>query len=142
VLLRAEKLREYNISVAEVVDAVRGQNANAPVGACVGPLNDQSIRLVGRIESPAEFEQIVVRRRGNEVVRLGQLATIADGFAEMTASACATAIQRGLSVTRSRERSTVGGQRVRKLVETRSASCPKGTKLESRATAARTRRTT
>ena len=32
VLLHAEKLREYNISVAEVVNALKNQNTTAPVG--------------------------------------------------------------------------------------------------------------
>ena len=48
VLLRAEKLREYNVSVTEVVNAVRVQNATAPVGKVRGSMEDQSIRLVGR----------------------------------------------------------------------------------------------
>ncbi len=61
VLLHAEKLREFNISVTEVVNALRNQNATAPVGKVRGTLEDQSIRLVGRIESPAQFEQIVVQ---------------------------------------------------------------------------------
>src|SRR5947199_63867 len=74
----------HSISVAEVVNALRNQNTTAPVGKVRGALEDQSIRLVGRIESPAQFEQIVVRRRGDEVVRLGQLAEIRDGYAEMT----------------------------------------------------------
>jgi HAE1 family hydrophobic/amphiphilic exporter-1 len=74
VLLHAEKLREYAISVTEVVNALRAHNTTAPVGKVRGTLEDQSIRLVGRIESPAQFEQIVVRRRGEEIVRLGQLA--------------------------------------------------------------------
>ena len=81
-LLRAEKLREFSISVTEVVNALRAHNTTAPVGKVRGTLEDQSIRLVGRIESPSEFEQIVVRRRGEEIVRLGQLAKIEDGFAE------------------------------------------------------------
>ena len=52
-LLRAEKLREYNVSVTEVVNALRAQNTTAPVGRVKGALDEQSIRLVGRIESPA-----------------------------------------------------------------------------------------
>ena len=64
VLLHAEKLREFDVSVTEVVAALRAQNTTAPVGKVRGTLEDQSIRLVGRIESPAEFEQIVVKRRG------------------------------------------------------------------------------
>ena len=77
VLLHAEKLREYEVSVTEVVAALRAQNATAPVGKVRGTLEDQSIRLVGRIESPAEFEQIVIKRRGSELVRLAQVATVA-----------------------------------------------------------------
>ena len=64
--------------------AVRSQNTTAPVGKVRGTLEDQSIRLVGRIESPAEFEQMVIKRRGTEVVRLGQVASVQDGFAEVT----------------------------------------------------------
>ena len=74
VLLRSEKLREYNISVSEIVNALRNENTTSPVGRVKGPLDEQSIRLVGRIESPAEFERIVIRRRGPEVVRLAQVA--------------------------------------------------------------------
>ena len=64
VLLRSEKLREYEVSVTEVVAALRAQNAAAPVGKVRGTLEDQSIRLVGRIESPGEFDKIAVKRRG------------------------------------------------------------------------------
>ena len=82
VLLHAQKLREYNVSAGEVVNALRAQNTNAPVGRVKGELDEQNIRLVGRIESPREFNDIVIKRQGNEVVRLGQVATVEDGFAE------------------------------------------------------------
>src|ERR1043166_773794 len=52
VLLHAERLREFNVSVTEVVNALRMQNTTAPVGRVKGTLDEQSIRLVGRIESP------------------------------------------------------------------------------------------
>ena len=55
VLLRAERLREYNVSVTDVANALRMQNTTAPVGRVKGRLDEESIRLVGRIESPAEF---------------------------------------------------------------------------------------
>ena len=132
VLLRAEKLREFNVSVAEVVSAVRAQNATAPVGKVRGALEDQSIRLVGRIESPAEFEQIVIRRRGNEIVRLGQVATVRDGFAELTGFSVRNGHPNvGLSVTRSRDASTVSvADEVRALVAEINKTLPEGTKLE------------
>jgi HAE1 family hydrophobic/amphiphilic exporter-1 len=132
VLLRAEKLREFNVSVTEVVNAVRAQNATAPVGKVRGTMEDQSIRLVGRIESPAEFEQILIRRRGNEIVRLGQVAQVQDGFAELAGFSVRNGHPNvGLSVTRSREASTVTvANEVRKLIAEINKTLPQGSKLE------------
>ena len=132
VLLRAEKLRESNVSVSEVVAALRNQNTTAPVGKVRGALEDQSIRLVGRIESPAQFEQIVIRRRGNEVIRLGQVAVVRDGFAELTGFSVRNGNPNvGLSVTRSRQASTVSvANDVRRVVGEINQGLPAGTKLE------------
>jgi len=132
VLLRAEKLREFNVSVSEVVAAVRDQNANAPVGKVRGTLEDQSIRLVGRIESPADFEQIVVKRRDNQTVRLGQVATVQDGFAELLGFSVRNGRNNvGLTITRAREASTVSvADEVRALVKDINRTLPEGTLLE------------
>jgi hydrophobic/amphiphilic exporter-1 (mainly G- bacteria), HAE1 family len=131
VLLHAQRLREYNVSVAEVVNALRRQNTTAPVGRVKGELDEQSIRLVGRIESPREFEDIVLRRNGDEVVRLGQVATVQDGFAEVTGYSLRNAHPNvGISVTRSRDASTVSvAKEVRKLVKEITPELPKGTDL-------------
>jgi len=132
VLLRAEKLREYNVSVADVVSALRDQNATAPVGKIRGVLEEQNIRLVGRIESPAEFEQIVIKRRGDEVVRLGQVASTADGFAELNGFSLRNGHPNvGISITRSREASTVTvANKVRALVAEINKTLPAGTTVE------------
>jgi HAE1 family hydrophobic/amphiphilic exporter-1 len=132
VLLHAEKLREFNISAAEVVSALQSQNTTAPVGRVKGSLDEQSIRLVGRIDSPAEFERIVLKRQGNEVVRLGQVATIEDGFAEMSGYSMRNGHPNvGLSITRSRDASTVTvADKVRDLVAEIGKTLPAGTKLE------------
>jgi HAE1 family hydrophobic/amphiphilic exporter-1 len=131
VLLHAEKLREFETSVTEVVAALRAQNTTAPVGKVRGALEDQSIRLVGRIESPRQFEQMVVKRRGEQVVRLGQVATVQDGFAEVTGHSMRNGNPNvGLSVTRSREASTVGvANEVRALVAEIGKTLPAGTTL-------------
>jgi hydrophobic/amphiphilic exporter-1 (mainly G- bacteria), HAE1 family len=132
VLLHADKLREFEVSVTEVVTALRVQNATAPVGKVRGRLEDQSIRLVGRIESPREFEQIVIKRRGGELVRLGQVATVQDGFAETTGFSIRNGNPNvGLSVTRTRDASTVSvANQVRDLVAQINKELPAGTKLE------------
>ncbi len=132
VLLHADKLREFEVSVSEVVNALRTQNATAPVGKVRGKLEDQSIRLVGRIESPREFEQIVIKRRGSELVRLAQVATVADGFAEISGFSLRNGNPNvGISVTRTRDASTVSvADDVRDLVAEMGKELPSGTKLE------------
>lgn len=108
VLLRAEKLREYNVSVGEVVAALRAQNSNAPVGKVRGKLDEESIRLVGRIESPEEFQNIVVKRFDGQIVRLAQVASIADNFADIDSYSIRSGKPNvGIFVTRSRDASTV-----------------------------------
>ncbi|HUP29583.1 MAG TPA: efflux RND transporter permease subunit, partial [Usitatibacter sp.] len=132
VLLRAERLREYNVSVTDVVNALRLQNTTAPVGRVKGQLDEQSIRLVGRIETPKEFNDIVIKRRGNEIVRLGQVATVEDGFAELAGFSLRNGHPNvGLSVTRSRDASTVTvANKIRDMVAEINKTLPKGTKLE------------
>ena len=132
VLLRSEKLREYNISVTDVVAALRSQNTTSPVGRITGALQEQSIRLIGRIESPAEFEQIVIHRRGPEVVRLGQVASITDGFAELTGFSVRNGNPNvGIAVARSRDASTVTvANKVRSLMAEINKTLPPGTTLE------------
>jgi HAE1 family hydrophobic/amphiphilic exporter-1 len=132
VLLHAQKLREFNVSVAEVVTALRNQNTTAPVGKVKGDLKEQSIRLIGRIESPEEFQSIVIRRRGNEVVRLAQVADIADSFAELNSFSVRNGNPNvGISITRSRDASTVSvANRVRELATEINAALPAGTRLE------------
>ncbi|WP_332855969.1 efflux RND transporter permease subunit [Duganella sp. S19_KUP01_CR8] len=132
VLLHAEKLREYNVSVSEVVNALRNQNTNAPVGKVRGVLDEKSIRLVGRIITPREFESVVVKRRGDEVVRLAQLATIEDGFAEINGLSVRSGKPNvGIAISRSRDASTVSvAAKLREEIKAVNTTLPAGTKLE------------
>ncbi len=131
VLLHAQKLREFNVSVTEVVNALKMQNTTAPVGKVRGQLEDQSIRLVGRIARPAEFDQVVVKRVGEQIVRLGQIATVQDGFSEQQTLSMRNGTPNvGMSITRSRDASTVSvANEVRKLVDDITKTLPEGTKM-------------
>lgn len=132
ILLRADKLREFGVSVTEVTNAVRAQNTTAPVGKVRGTLEDQSIRLLGRLESPAEFEQMIIKRSAGTVIRLGQVAEVKDGFAEMTGYSLRNGRPNvGISITRSRDSSTVSvANDARKLLKEVQKDLPKGTTLE------------
>jgi HAE1 family hydrophobic/amphiphilic exporter-1 len=132
VLLHAQKLREYGVSVTEVVNALRMQNATAPVGKVRGELEDQSIRLVGRFETPAEFNQMLIKRNGDNLIRLGQVATVQDGFAEIDSYNMRDARPNvGISISRTRDASTVSvAKSVRELVDTINKEQAGKTKLE------------
>jgi len=135
VLLRADKLREFNVSVSEVANALRMQNTNAPVGKVRGTLEESAIRLVGRIERPEEFKDVVVKRNGDQLVRLGQVATIEDGFAEVNnVSLRSSKDNVGLFVVRARDASAVSvAKKIRALVDVINKELEaegQGTKLE------------
>ncbi|HEY8881024.1 MAG TPA: efflux RND transporter permease subunit, partial [Roseateles sp.] len=132
ILLRAEKLREFGVSVTEVLGAVRAQNTTAPVGKVRGALEDQSIRLLGRLASPSEFEQMIIKRTGSNVIRLGQIAEVKDGFAEMSGYSLRNGRPNvGISITRSRDASTVSvANDARKLVDEIKKELPASTTLE------------
>ena len=132
VLLHSQKMREVNVSVSEVIAALRGQNIAAPVGKVRGAMQDQSIRLLGRIESPRDFEDIVIRRNGQELIRLGQIATVEDGFAELRGLSMRNGDPNvGLSITRARDASTVSvAHAVRKLAADIQKDLPEGTRID------------
>ena len=135
VLLRAEKMREFNISASDVVSALRAQNTNAPVGKVSGKLDEESIRLIGRIETPEEFQNVVVKRVGGQVVRLAQVASIEDAYADISSfSVRSGKANVGIQITRARDASTVSvADAIRKMVDEINKDLDKegqGTKLE------------
>jgi hydrophobic/amphiphilic exporter-1 (mainly G- bacteria), HAE1 family len=76
------RLQASGVSVGQVVQALQLQNLAAPVGRVTGALDERSIRLLGRIESPAEFANLVVTERNGRLVRLGEVANVRDGTEE------------------------------------------------------------
>jgi multidrug efflux pump subunit AcrB len=102
------------------------------VGRIKGPIDEQNIRLVGRIESPGEFNDVIVKQQGDEIVTLRHLATVEDGFAEPESYSMHNGQPNvGLSVIRSREASTVSvAERVRDEVAEINKTLPEGTLLE------------
>jgi len=80
--LRPEALQAAGVGVSQVVQALQLQNLAAPVGNVKGTLDERSIRLKGRLESPQEFNNIVVAERNGQLIRLSQVAEVKDGTEE------------------------------------------------------------
>jgi HAE1 family hydrophobic/amphiphilic exporter-1 len=82
-----EALSAERIGVAQVVQAIQSQNLAAPVGRVSGDWDEHTIRLRGRLEKPEDFERLVVGGKGDQLIRLGQVAKVRDGAAEPRSSA-------------------------------------------------------
>ena len=80
--LRPQALQAAGVGIPQVVAAIQSQNLAVPVGRLSGQLDERTIRLKGRLESPEEFAQLVVTARGGQVIRLGDVATVRDGTEE------------------------------------------------------------
>jgi hydrophobic/amphiphilic exporter-1 (mainly G- bacteria), HAE1 family len=105
--VRPGDMASSGITMAQVVQAVQGQNLAAPVGQLQGRLTEQSIRLKGRLESPEDFAQLVVSSRNGQLVRLGQVADVRDGTAEQRSLALFNnQLAVGIDITKSKGAST------------------------------------
>lgn len=108
VFLNSHAMREAKVSAQEVVAALRSQNLAAPVGRVVNGLEEQSIRLQGRLKDVTEFEQMVVKQNGDQAIRLGQVAEIVDGGAEQRRLSYFNGKKAlGIDITKAREASTI-----------------------------------
>ncbi|MGH7625897.1 MAG: efflux RND transporter permease subunit, partial [Gemmatimonadaceae bacterium] len=87
VQVRPADLQANGVSVAEVVQAVGQQNLAAPVGRLNGALEEQAIRLKGRLDDAQDFANLVLAQRNGQVIRLGQVADVFDGTEEARTSA-------------------------------------------------------
>src|SRR6187431_2033716 len=80
--IRPRDLEATGVGVGQVVQALQSQNLAVPVGRLEGSLEERTIRLKGRLDSPADFKQLVVSQSGGRVVRLGDLADVKDATEE------------------------------------------------------------
>ncbi|MBI1302093.1 MAG: multidrug efflux RND transporter permease subunit [Alphaproteobacteria bacterium] len=81
--LNPDKIAERGLTAGEVVDAVRSQNIQVAAGVIGGPPYKDEVELQlpvnvqGRLESPEEFEEIIIKRdQGGVITRLRDVARI------------------------------------------------------------------
>ncbi len=77
-----DKLRAFNVTVAEVAAAVRAQNLEVPGGRVEEGARELTVRTMGRIQNPAEFNNLVVATRGNYSVKVSDIGYVEDGAEE------------------------------------------------------------
>lgn len=78
----ADRLAAYRIPITAVRDAVARQNANIPGGNVTGPLREQTLRTMGRINDPKAFNDLVIATRGGSPIRVRDIGSAEDGTKE------------------------------------------------------------
>ncbi|MDT4968402.1 MAG: hydrophobic/amphiphilic exporter (mainly bacteria), family [Acidobacteriota bacterium] len=82
-----DKLRSFNVTVAEVAAAVRQQNMEVPGGRVDEGPRELTVRTMGRIAEPSAFKDLVVASRGPYQVKLSDLGYVEDGAEEQRTQA-------------------------------------------------------
>jgi CzcA family heavy metal efflux pump len=81
VLVDPNKLKQFNVSLQEVQEAVTKANVNAPGGFLINPDQELLIRGVGRIESISQLQQSAITARNGTPILLNQVADVQIGAA-------------------------------------------------------------
>ncbi|HEX8184659.1 MAG TPA: efflux RND transporter permease subunit, partial [Blastocatellia bacterium] len=76
--LDMDRMRSYNVTVAEVVNAVRLQNVELPGGRVDEGTRELTVRTMGKIIEPADFNNIAIATRGAYAVKLSDIGRAAD----------------------------------------------------------------
>ena len=79
VWLDREKLAARDVTVAEVERALRANNVELPAGTVESSTRNFTVRAEGRLSTVEEFRNLVVRRTGNNLLRLGDVANVQVG---------------------------------------------------------------
>jgi HME family heavy-metal exporter len=78
VLVDPESLLKYGLTLGEVEAAVQASNSNATGGYLNQGANELLVRSLGRIQSTADLESVVVKTSGGRPVVLRQVARVAE----------------------------------------------------------------
>ena len=83
VTLSTEKLRSYNLSVNQIVDVLRQENQNRPVGPMDEGKHEILLRTQGEFKDIEQMRNVVVASRGGIPVYLKDIAEVADTHEEI-----------------------------------------------------------
>jgi hydrophobic/amphiphilic exporter-1 (mainly G- bacteria), HAE1 family len=82
VWLDADRLRGHNLTVNDVARALQSQNIEIPGGRVDQGPQSVTLRTRGRIQTIAEFNDIVIREQNGHPIRVSEVARVEDGEAE------------------------------------------------------------
>lgn len=82
VMVRPERLAAYGLTINDIINALRAENANVSAGIMGVGRRDFRIRTTGEFKSTAEIENVVVKSTGQRRIKLSELADVRFGYAK------------------------------------------------------------
>ncbi|WP_332825171.1 efflux RND transporter permease subunit [Ramlibacter sp.] len=139
IYLNPAAMEALGITADQVVNAVRSENQDLPVGAIRSLAQERVVQIDARMQRPEDFGRIIVARKGTAPVRVEQVARIADGGQEVESLALYNG-QRTLllQVQKSQDENTIAViDGLRDALGEMQARLPAGLKLEQVSDASR-----
>jgi HAE1 family hydrophobic/amphiphilic exporter-1 len=130
--LNPQAMESLGISADQVVNAVKTETQDLPVGSLRSLQQDRVIQIQGRMLRPEDFGQIIVARKNTTPIRLNQVATVNDGAQEVESLALYNG-QRTLLMTvqKAQDENTIDViDGLNKTVAEMKAQLPQGLRLE------------
>jgi HAE1 family hydrophobic/amphiphilic exporter-1 len=82
-----DKMRAYNVTPAEVSNALRIQNIEFPSGRLDEGAKETSVRTMGKVQKAEDFDNVVVATRGEYQVKVKDIGYTEDGAQELRSEA-------------------------------------------------------
>ncbi|HUL63625.1 MAG TPA: efflux RND transporter permease subunit [Burkholderiaceae bacterium] len=87
IYLKPAQLEALAIGVDQVINAIRTENQELPLGALRSAEQERVVQIQARAVAPEDFNRIVITRRGGQPIYLSQIATVVDGEQERESAA-------------------------------------------------------
>lgn len=130
--ISAQTLREYGLSLEQVAQTIRRWSIDLPGGAIRTDAGDIRLRTIGQAYTGQEYGEIVLLTRSDGTrIRLRDVATIVDGFAEIESYSFFNGNRSfGLNAMATENENPIEvAAAVRKYVAERQATLPEGVEL-------------
>ncbi len=132
VLVDPARIDAMGLGVDEVIAGLAAENVNTPLGRLKRLGTEIPIRISGKPALVPGFESMVIGRRGNHPVTLGEVATVVDGIEEPRSLALVNGVPAvALEVLKQSKANTVGVvDAVKDEVERLKPELPPGTEID------------
>jgi HAE1 family hydrophobic/amphiphilic exporter-1 len=87
VLVDPDRLRSYNLTIADVFNALRTQNLELPGGNLNAGVKEFTVRTTGRVLDSAQFNHIAIANRNGYVVKVSDVGYAEDSYEEPRSAA-------------------------------------------------------